>query len=171
MITFLSFIFYIQMRQYTGKLRYKFIFAYTIYTLREIFFCNVMVMCEIYSLYFFFSVCTWSYDQNQNTCSFVNTMPKYMHSNINPVYTYTNTGVINMYMYIYIYIYMHLYIHIYIYIYIYAYIHIYIHTYIHTYIHRQTYTYFVKWNEWKRKSLPPPAPFTIPPNLYPTLPL
>ena len=31
---------------------------------------------------------------NTHTCSFINTMPKYIHSNINPIYTYTNTDVI-----------------------------------------------------------------------------
>ena len=31
---------------------------------------------------------------NTRTCSFINTMPKYIHSNINPIYTYTNTDVI-----------------------------------------------------------------------------
>ena len=43
----------------------------------------------------------WS---KQNACLFVNTMPKYIHSNINPIYTYTNTGVINMYMHRHIHI-------------------------------------------------------------------
>ena len=38
----------------------------------------------------------------QDTCSFVNTMPKYIHSDINPISTYANTDVINVYMHIYI---------------------------------------------------------------------
>ena len=46
---------------------------------------------------------------NTHTCSFVNPMPKYIHSNIKPIYTYTNTDVINMHMHIYIYIYIFIY--------------------------------------------------------------
>ena len=76
---------------------------------------------------------------NTHTCSFVNTIPKYIHTNINPIYTYTNTDVINMHMhahththiYIYIYIYIYMEIHIYIYIYIYTYTHTYVHKHIH----------------------------------------
>ena len=44
----------------------------------------------------------------QNTFSFVNTMPKFIHSNMNPIYTYTNTDVINMCMHIYICIYIYI---------------------------------------------------------------
>ena len=40
----------------------------------------------------------------------VNTMPKYIHSNINPIYTYTNTDVINRYMHTYIYIGIYIYL-------------------------------------------------------------
>ena len=36
---------------------------------------------------------------NTRTCSFVNTMPKYIHANINPIYLSTNRNVINMHMY------------------------------------------------------------------------
>ena len=52
--------------------------------------------------FFYMYMIIWS---EQNTCLFVNSMPKYIHSNINSVFTYTNTGLINMYMHIYIYIY------------------------------------------------------------------
>ena len=53
--------------------------------------------------FFVFYMCmiAWS---KQNTSLFVNTMPKYIYSNINPTYTYTNTGVINMYMHRHIHI-------------------------------------------------------------------
>ena len=61
-------------------------------------------------------------NMNTHTCSFVNTMPKYIHTNIYPMYTYTNTDVINMHMYTHIY--AHTYIHI----------HTYINTHIHTHI-------------------------------------
>ena len=47
---------------------------------------------------------------NNHTCLFVNAMPKYIHSNINPVYTYTHTDVINMHMQTYIYINMCIYL-------------------------------------------------------------
>ena len=65
------------------------------------------------------------YNQNMNTdtCSFLNTMPKYIHTNINPIYIhevqtyYTCTK--KTYIYIYIYMYMYIYICIYIYMYIY----------------------------------------------------
>ena len=46
------FIFYVDLRLQTGKLRYKFIFACTIWTLKEkwISFCNVLFMWENHSL-------------------------------------------------------------------------------------------------------------------------
>ena len=50
----------------------------------------------VFFFFFYMYMILWS---KRNTCSFVNTMPKYIHSNINPIYTYTNTGIINMYMY------------------------------------------------------------------------
>ena len=65
--------------------------------------------------FFYMYMIAWS---EQYTCSFVNSMPKYIHSNIHPIYTYINTGIISMYMYIYIYIYIYTPIHTYI-IYIY----------------------------------------------------
>ena len=46
---------------------------------------------------------------NPHTCSFVNTMPKYIHSNINAINAYRNTDVINMHMYTYIYRYINIY--------------------------------------------------------------
>ena len=64
---------------------------------------------------------------NTHICLFINTMPKYIHSNINPIYTYANTDVIK-HAHTCIYIYTHTHTHIYIYIiYIYVYIHKQIH--------------------------------------------
>ena len=70
------------------------------------------------------------YNQNMNTdtCSFLNTMPKYIHTNINPIYIhevqtyYTCTKKTYIYIYIYICICIYIYAYIYICIYIYAYI-------------------------------------------------
>ena len=60
-----------------------------------------------YFFFFYMYMIVWS---KQNTCSFVNAMPKYIHSNINPICTYTNTDVINMYMHTYIFIHKHIHI-------------------------------------------------------------
>ena len=48
---------------------------------------------------------------NTHACSFVNKMPKYIHSNINLLYTCTNTDVIkHAHAYIYRYIQKHIHV-------------------------------------------------------------
>ena len=80
---------------------------------------------SFFFLFFFIFLYVDDIQNNQNmnnhTCLFLNTMPKYIHTNINHIYIYTiNTDVINMHIHIYIYIH-HTYTYIYthkIYIYI-----------------------------------------------------
>ena len=48
---------------------------------------------------------------NTHTCSFLNTVPKYKHVNINLINTCTKTDVISMHMLIYTYIYIYMYIY------------------------------------------------------------
>ena len=94
---------------------------------------------RIFFFFFYMYMIVWS---KQNTFSFVNTMPKYIHSNINPIYTYTNTGVINMFMHIYIYIYTYInYIHTYMQTHIHTHAHTHTHIYIYTYIQIYIYIY------------------------------
>ena len=56
-------------------------------------------------LFIFIYVYQIQHSQNMKThiCLFLNTMPKYIHTNVNLIYSYTNIDVINMHMHIYVY--------------------------------------------------------------------